>query len=76
MIFVFTVVAVLCMWLSYVYCHLICIVLFSCLCAVLNVLMFAQLPGGWLAVSNRKVLRPATSGQVFLLGFPVSKSKC
>jgi hypothetical protein len=38
------VVAVLCMWLPYVYCHLICIVLFSCLCAVLNVLMFAQLP--------------------------------
>jgi hypothetical protein len=29
----------------------------------------------WLEVSNRKVLRPATSAQVFL-GFPVSKSEC
>jgi hypothetical protein len=36
----------------------------------------AQLPGGRLAVSTRKVLRPVTSAQVFLLGFPVSKSKC
>jgi hypothetical protein len=42
---------------------------------LLNVLMFAQLPGGWLEVSTRKVLRPATSAQVFLLGFHVSKSK-
>jgi hypothetical protein len=40
-------------------------VVLLCLCAVLNVLMFSQLPGGWLAVSNRKVLRPATSAQVF-----------
>jgi hypothetical protein len=39
-------------------------------------LMFAQLPGGWLEVSTRKVLRPATSAQVFLLGIPVSNSKC
>jgi cytochrome bd-type quinol oxidase subunit 2 len=53
----------------------VCVV-FSCLCDVLNVLMFAQLLGGWLAVSTRKVLRPATSAQVLLLGFPVSKSKC
>jgi hypothetical protein len=53
----------------------VCVV-FLCLCAVLNVLMFAQLPGGWLEVSTRKVLRPATSAQVFLLSFPVSKSKC
>ena len=29
----------------------------------------------WLEVSIRKVLRPATSTQVFL-GFPVSISKC
>jgi len=29
----------------------------------------------WLEVSNRKVLRPATSTQVSL-GFPVSISKC
>jgi hypothetical protein len=42
-------------------------VLFLCLCAVLNVLMFAQFPGGWLEVSTRKVLRPANSAQVFLL---------
>jgi hypothetical protein len=32
-----------------------------------------QMPDCWLEVSNRKVLRPATSAQVFL-GFPVSKA--
>jgi uncharacterized membrane protein len=42
-------------------------VLLLCLCVVLNVLVFAQLPGGWLDVRTRKVLRPATSTQVFLL---------
>ena len=31
--------------------------------------------GCWLEVSMRKVLRPATSAEVFL-GFPVSKSEC
>jgi hypothetical protein len=44
----------------------VCVV-FLCLCAVLNVLMFAQLPGGWLEVRTRKVQRPATSTQVVLL---------
>jgi hypothetical protein len=50
--------------------RLLCIVILSvcvvflCICAVLNVLMFAQLPGGWLEVSTRKVLP----------GFPVSKT--
>jgi hypothetical protein len=73
---VFTAVAVQCMWLSLCTVILSVCVLFLCICAVLNVLMFAQLPGGWLAVSIRKVLRPATAAQVFLLGFPVSKSKC
>ena len=34
-----------------------------------------QLPDCWLEVSIRKVLRPATSAQVFL-AFPVSKSEC
>jgi hypothetical protein len=75
-LFVFMVVAGLCM--GYLMCIVIlsvCVV-FSCLFAVLNVLMFAQLPGGWLEVSTRKVLRPATSAQVFLLGFPVSTFKC
>jgi hypothetical protein len=52
----------------------VCVV-FLCLCAVLNALMFAQLPGGWLEVRTQKVLRPATSAQVFFPGFPVSKSK-
>jgi hypothetical protein len=33
------------------------------------------LPDCWLEVSIRKVLRPATSAQVFL-GFPASKSEC
>ena len=34
-----------------------------------------QMPDFWVEVSIRKVLRPATSTQVFL-GFPVPKSKC
>jgi hypothetical protein len=75
-------IVLLCMLSLTVFCKCpVCIVvglsvcvLFLCICAVLNVLVFAQLPGGWLAVSTRKVLRPATSTQVFL-GFPVSKSK-
>jgi len=34
-----------------------------------------QMPDCWLEVSIRKVLRPATSTQVFL-GFPMSTSEC
>jgi hypothetical protein len=43
---------------------------FSCLCAVLNVLMFAQLPGGWLEVSTPE--GPATGhlGTGFSSWFP------
>jgi hypothetical protein len=75
MIFVFMVVAACaCGYLMCIVILSVCVV-FLCICAVLNVLVFAQLPGGWLAVSTRKVLRPATSAQVFFLGFPVSKSK-
>jgi hypothetical protein len=48
-------------FIFYILCacgYLMCIVilsvcvLFLCICAVLNVLKFAQLPGGWLAVST------------------------
>ena len=42
-----------------------------CICCTMCVLM----PDCWLEVSIRKVLRPATSTQVFL-GFPVSISEC
>jgi len=38
-------------------------------------LFLLQMPDCWLEVSIRKVLRPATSTQVFL-GFPMSISKC
>ena len=48
-----------------------------CICCTVNVLFFflLQMTDCWLEVSIRKVLRPATSTQVFL-GFPVPKSKC
>ena len=50
--------------------HVYC---FTVLCVLLSYIL--QLADCWLEVSIRKVLRPATSAQVFL-GFPVSKSKC
>jgi hypothetical protein len=67
-----TVVGLLCFeLLSCVYlCYLMCVVL---LCVLLPYTLW--LPDCWLEVSIRKVLRPATSAQVFL-GFPVSKSEC
>ena len=60
------VVVVLCVLLSsYVYSlYCVCIAVF-----------LLQMPDCWLEVSIRKVLRPATSTQVFL-GFPASISKC
>jgi len=59
------VVVVLCVLLSYVY-------LLYCVGIAVFLL---QMPDCLLEVSIRKVLRPATSTQVFL-GFPVPKSKC
>ena len=67
------VVVVLCVLLQFscVYCcHLMC----TC-CTMCLLLFLLQMPDCWLEVSIRKVLRPATSTQVFL-GFPVSISKC
>jgi len=55
-------VVVLCVLLSYVY-------LLYCVGIAFSFLLFMP------EVSIRKVLRPATSTQVFL-GFPVPKSKC
>jgi hypothetical protein len=46
---------------TYVYCFTVCVLL--------------SLSDCLLEVSSRKVLRPATSGKVFL-GFPVSKCEC
>jgi hypothetical protein len=68
-------IVLLCMLSLTVFCKCpVCIavglsvcVVFLCLCAVLYVLVFAQLPGGWLEVRTRKVLRPPTSTHVFLL---------
>jgi hypothetical protein len=68
-------IVLLCMLRLTVFCKCpVCIVVglsvcvvFLCIYTVLNVLVFAQLPGGWLEVRTRKVLRPATSTQVFLL---------
>ena len=56
---------------SYVY-----LLHFMCICCTMCLLLFLlQMPDCWLGVSIRKVLRPATSTQVFL-GFPVSTSEC
>ena len=63
-----------CCWLTvcivlvllYMCCYLMCI------CCIFFLL---YTPDCWLKVSIRKVLRPATSTQVFL-GLPASKSKC
>jgi hypothetical protein len=47
-----------------------------CICCAMCVLLFLlQMTDCWLEVSIRKVLRQATSTQVFL-GFPVSTSEC
>ena len=59
--FAVCIVVVVCVLLSYVYfLYYVCIAFF-----------FLKMPDCWLEVNIRKVLRPATSAQVFL-GFPVS----
>ena len=58
-------------YLSSVYC---CHLMFIC-CTMCVLLFLLQMPDCSLEVSTRKVLRPATSTQVFL-GFPVSTSEC
>jgi len=53
----------------------VCIVV-MCICWTMCVLLFSlYMPVCWLEDRIRKVLRPATSTQVFL-GFPMSISKC
>ena len=63
---------ILCVFvLTYIY-----LLYLMCICCTMCVLLFViQMPDCWLEVSIRKVLRPATSTQVFL-GFPVSTSEC
>ena len=75
------IVVVLCVLLSVALCVLLSVVL----CVLLSsyvylfyyvcIVVFTLDADCWLEVRIRKVLRPATSTQVFL-GFPVSKSKC
>ena len=60
------------MYLLYSYVYLLYLCVFVVLLCVLIFLL--QMPDCWLEVSIRKVLRPATSTQVFL-GFPVSISE-
>ena len=63
--------------MSCVYCCscLVCIVILRVFAVLCVLLLLIQMPDCWLEVSTRKVLRPATSTQVFL-GFPVPISKC
>ena len=61
-----------CMLVGRVYC---CSYLMCIFCTVCALLFLLYMPDCWLAVTIRKVPRPATSTQVFL-GFPVSISKC
>ena len=71
-------IAVTCSW-SLLYCVItLCVSLlvhvYCCtVCVLLSYVL--KLPECWLKLSIQKVLRPATSAQVFL-GFPVSKSEC
>ena len=58
-------VFVLCVLLS----SYVCLLFYVCIAVLL------LMPDCWLEVSIRKVLRPATSTQVFL-AFPVSTSEC
>jgi hypothetical protein len=68
-----TVVGLLCIGLLFLSVFLILHVYCFTVCVLLSYIL--QLPDWWLEVSIRKVLRPATSAQVFL-GFSVSKSEC
>ena len=62
---------IMCICCPYVY-----LLYFMCICCTMCVLLLLlQMPDCWLEVSIRKVLRPATSTQVFL-GFPLSTSEC
>jgi len=62
---------------EYIWQPLICGLLYlTCICCTYVCIDILTLDAGLLAeVSIRKVLRPATSTQVFL-GFPVSTSEC
>jgi hypothetical protein len=62
--FVYCVITLCAFFFTHVFC-------FTMYVAVLHTLV----AGCWLEVSIRKVLRPATSAQVFL-SFPVSISEC
>jgi hypothetical protein len=67
-----TVVGLLCIGLLFFSVFLLLHVHCFTVCVLLSYILW--LPDCWLEVSIRKVLRPATSAQVFL-GFPVSKSE-
>ena len=57
---------------------IVVVVLYMCcylMCICCTFFFLLKTPDCWLEVSIRKVLRPATSAQVFL-SYPVPKSKC
>ena len=64
------------LYLMFICCEHMCIccTLMCIYCTMCVLLFLLQMPDRCLEVSNRKVLRPATSTQVFL-GFPVSTSE-
>jgi hypothetical protein len=70
---ILTVIGLLCTGLLFLSVFLLLHVYCLTMCVLLSYIL--QLPDCWLKVSTWKVLRPATSAQVFL-GFPVSKSEC
>ena len=63
-----------CSW-PFVYCVITCVCFLIYSCILFYYVCITLVAGRWLEVSNRKVLRPATSAQVFL-GFPASVSEC
>jgi len=67
-------IAAKCSW-SFVYCVITCVCFLVYWCILFYCVCFTLVAGCCLEVSIRKVLRPATSAQVFL-GFPESISEC
>ena len=58
-----------CFWFGRVYCCncLVCVVILCVFVVLCGHCSFFYMPACWLEVSTRKVLRPATSTQVFLV---------
>jgi hypothetical protein len=72
LLYLMCICCILCVFVA----HYVYLLYLMCICCTMCVLLLLlYMPDCWLEVSIRKVLRPATSTQVFL-GFLVSTSEC